>query len=319
MSPWPRCRRPVAGDGEPGPFSFCVATGGAKTAREWRELACRAEGSGYHTLTMTDHLDQPMAPLPALAVAASATSTLRLGTYVLCHDLRNPVVLAKEFATLNLLSDGRAEIGLGAGWRQSDYTQTGIAFGSRPQRFARFVEYVDIVSEFLAGGQVTYDGRHFSVADVTGTSSPAKPLPLLIGGSRRRIIELAARRADTVSIAPSTHPDGRRSTYWDAEIDDRVRCARAAMAGRPVKPALDLAIHECRVVPSPHATITQVSAALGVGEDQIGSIPSLLIGSPGQIIENLLARRERWGVSRVTIPETALHAMAPVVAHLAGP
>ncbi|MEU8047955.1 TIGR03621 family F420-dependent LLM class oxidoreductase [Micromonospora echinofusca] len=309
---------PTPGEGGPVPFRFCVATGGARSVEEWRELARKVEGSGYDLLTMTDHIHQPMAPFTALAMAAAATTTLRLGTYVLCQDLRNPVIMAKEFATLDVLSGGRAEIGLGAGWRQSDYTQTGIPFGTRPERFERFVEYVEVVCALLAGGPVSYEGHHVSVADVTNLPAPAKPIPLLLGGSRRRLIELAARRADTVSIAPSRRPDGRRSTYWDTEIDDRVRWARAAAAGRPAQPEIDLAIHECRVVPDPAATIAEFSATFGVREDQIAEIPSLLVGTPEQVTEALLARRERWGASRVTIPDTAIDAMAPVVARLAG-
>ncbi|MFJ6200068.1 TIGR03621 family F420-dependent LLM class oxidoreductase [Micromonospora sp. NPDC092111] len=297
-----------------------MASGGAATEREWRELARRVEGSGVDLLTMTDHIHQPMAPFTALATAAAVTTTLRLGTYVLCQDLRNPVILAKEFATLDLLSDGRAEMGLGAGWRRSDYTRTGIGFGSRPERFDRFVEYVDIVGALLAGGPVTYRGRHLSVADASNLPVPAKPVPLLIGGSRRRLIELAARRADTVSIAPSRHPDGRRSTYWDTEIDDRVRWAYVAAeaAGRPARPEIDLAIHECRVVADPAPVLAEFSATFGVPEDRVGAVPSLLVGTPEQVVEALLARRERWGASRVTIPDTALDAMAPVVARLAG-
>jgi probable F420-dependent oxidoreductase len=308
----------MSAEGRPTPFRFCVATGGVKTAAEWRELARKAEGSGYDLLTMTDHVDQPMAPLAALGMAAAVTTTLRLGTYVMCHDLRNPVVVAKEFATLDLISGGRAEIGLGAGWRQDDYTQTGIPFDTRTQRFERFTEYLDLICKLLAGGPVTYQGRHFSVADVTNLPSPAKPIPLLIGGSRRRLIELAARRADTVSVAPSRHPDGSRSTYWDIEIDDRVRWARAAAAVRPTQPEFDLALLECRVLPNPRPTITQLSATLGIREDQIDAVPSLLVGSASQITEALLARRERWGVSRVTIPDTALEAIAPIVARLGG-
>jgi probable F420-dependent oxidoreductase len=308
----------MSADSGPAPFRFCVATGGVKTTAEWRELARRAEGSGYDVLTITDHVDQPMAPLAALGMAVAVTTTLRLGTYVLCHDLRNPVILAKEFATLDLLSGGRAEVGLGAGWRQGDYTQAGTPFDSRPQRYERFTEYLDIVCELLAGDSVTYQGRHFSIADVMIRPTPAKPIPLLIGGSRRRLIELAAKRADTVSIAPSRHPDGSRSTYWDIEIDDRVRWARMAAAGRPTQPVFDLALLECRVEPNPSPVIAHLSATLRIREDQIGTIPSLLVGSPAQVTETLLARRERWGVSRVTIPDTALDAMAPIVARLAG-
>lgn len=300
------------------PFRFCVATGGAKTAEEWRELAREVEDSGYDLLTVTDHIRQEMAPFTAMATAAAVTTTLRVGTYVMCHDLRSPVILAKEFATLELLSSSRVEIGLGAGWLESDYTQTGIPFSARPQRFERFAEYVELVSDLLAGGSVTHEGRYFSVSDVTCVPTPAQPVPLLIGGSRRRLIEFAARRANTVSIAPTTGADGRRSVFWDVEVDDRVSWVRTAAADRPVRPEIDLAIHHCEVVPRPEAVVTRLSAALGIPDDQVDSAPSLLIGSSEHVTEVLLARRERWGASRVTIPASAVRSMAPIVARLSG-
>jgi probable F420-dependent oxidoreductase len=308
----------MPGDEVHPPFRFAVATGGVKTATEWRELVRKVEGSGYELLTVTDHVHQEMAPFTALATAAAVTTTLRVGSYVMCHDLRSPVIMAKEFATLDALSGGRVEIGLGAGWLKSDYTQAGIPFNGRPQRFERFREYVELVGALLAGGSVTYEGRYFSVSDVMCVPSPVRPIPLLIGGSRRRLIELAARRADTVSIAPTTGADGHRAAFRDVEIDARVRWARAAAAGRPVQPEIDLAIHECRVLPRPQAMIEQLGAALGIRDDQVGSIPSVLVGTPEQIAEILLARREQWGASRVTIPASAVDAMAPIVARLSG-
>jgi probable F420-dependent oxidoreductase len=308
----------VSNDNRPTPFRFCVATGGVKTAAGWRDLVSKVEGSGYELLTITDHIRQDMAPFTALATAAAVTTSLRFGTYVVCHGLRSPVIVAKEFATLDLLSGGRVEVGLGAGWLESDYSQTGVPFGTRPQRFERFVEYLEIVRRLLAGGSITFAGQHFSVSDATCVPSPARPIPLLIGGSRRRMLELAARLADTVSIAPTTGADGRRACYWDHEIEQRVGWVRSAATGRPVPPEIDLAIHECRVLPQPKAVIAAVSAARGIRDDQIDSLPSVLVGSAEHVTELLLARRERWGASRVTIPESAVEEMAPVVARLSG-
>ncbi|WP_429194390.1 TIGR03621 family F420-dependent LLM class oxidoreductase [Kitasatospora sp. MAP12-15] len=295
-----------------------MATGGVETAQEWPELARKAEDLGYDLLAVTDHVQQEMAPFTALATAAAVTTRLRLGTYVMCHDLRSPVVLAKEFATLDLLSGGRVEIGLGAGWLVSDYTRTGTPFSSRTRRFERFAEYVELLSGLLAGGSVSYQGQYFSVSDVMCVPSPVQPIPLLIGGSRRRVIELAAKRADTVSIAPTTGADGRRSSYWDTEIDDRVGWVRAAAADRPAVPEIDVAVHECRVLPRPKAVTAALSAARGIREDQLDAIPSLLVGTAEHVAELLLARRERWGASRVTIPASAVDEMAPIVARLSG-
>lgn len=304
---------------EPAQFRFSVATDGTETPAEWAELARKVEASGYGSLVITDHIQQAMAPFTALATAAAVTTTLRLGTYVLCQDFRNPVILAKEFGTLDVLSNGRAELGLGAGWQKRDYSQAGIPFRSGPQRFERFTEYVQLVSELLLGNSVTYAGSYFSVSDVTCVPAPIQqPMPMLIGGSRRRSIEFAAKRADTVSITPSTGADGHRLAFWDVDVDCRVNWARAAAAGRPVQPEIDLAIHECWVLPKPETLIARLSATRKVRADQLDSIPSFLVGSPGHVTEVLLARRERWGVTRVTIPAAAVDMMAPVVARLAG-
>jgi probable F420-dependent oxidoreductase len=301
------------------PFRFCVAADGCGTGAEWRDLARRIEASGYELLAVTDHIDQAMAPFTALAAAAAVTTTLRLGSYVMCQDLRNPVVLSKEFATLDVLSDGRAEIGLGAGWRERDYQQAGIPFRSRPERFGRFEEYVELVRGLTGGSLVTYEGRYFSAAGVQCIPAPVQqPVPLLIGGSRRRSLELAARRADTVSIAPATGAGGNRISFRDFEVDTRVRWVRAAAAGRPGQPDIDLAIHECWVLPRPGELITRLCAARKISGDELDSIPSFLIGPAGHVAELLLARRERWGASRVTIPASAADAMAPVVARLSG-
>jgi probable F420-dependent oxidoreductase len=297
---------------------FSVATDGAPTAAQWRELARKAEASGYYSLSLTDHLSQAMAPFTALAAAAAVTTTLRLGTYVLCQDFRGPVIVAKELATLDVLSAGRVEAGLGAGWRKRDYAQGGIPFSSGPERFERFTEYVEIVSDLLAGRSVTFEGRHFSVIDATCVPvAVQRTVPLLIGGSRRQSIGLAARRADIVSIAPSTAADGRRLAFWEADVESRVSWARAAAAGRPSPPEIDIAIHECWVQPNPGPLVARLSAARGIPPERLGSIPSFLVGDPGHVTEVLLARHERWGVTRVTVPASAIDMMAPVVARLA--
>ena len=136
------------------PFRFGVQASGPTTAGEWAELARKVEGLGYSTLTCADHLDEQFAPIPALTAAASATTTLRVGAMVLANDYRHPVLAAKEAATLDVLSEGRFEFGLGAGWMTTDYEAAGIALDRPGRRIERLQEAITIVKGLFADGPV---------------------------------------------------------------------------------------------------------------------------------------------------------------------
>src|SRR5262249_29309978 len=171
---------------------------------EWKEEAGRIEGLGYATIAVPDGLRYTLAPLPALAVAAAATRTLRVGTYVIANDFRNPVLLAKEAATLDLLSGGRLELGIGAGrpGAAEDNRMLGIPFDPGGVRLARLAEAIAIVKALLGGGAATATGGHYRVADAEISPRPVQQShpPLLVAGSGRRMLELAAREADIVAL-----------------------------------------------------------------------------------------------------------------------
>ena len=186
-------------------FRFALQVSRTATAAEWRDLARKAEDLGYATLYVPDHLDDQWAPMVALAVAAEATTTMRVGTLVLDNDFRHPVLMAKEAATLDAMTGGRFELGLGAGWLRADYDQSGIPMDPPAARVARLAEALEIIRAMWQTGSATFEGAHYSVTDVVGGPAPLTPggPPLVIGGGSRRILELAGRHADIVSVVPS--------------------------------------------------------------------------------------------------------------------
>src|SRR3989454_8540188 len=194
----------------PGRFRFGVNTWAAASGHEWIDTARRIEALGYSTLFMPDHLADTLSPFSALAVAAQAAPTLRVGPFVLNNDFRHPVVVAREVATLDLLTDGRVELGLGAGYADAEYRQTGLRFDRGRVRVARLGEAVSIVKGLLAGENVSFSGEHYTVAGHQIHPPPVqRPRPpILIGGNRREVPTLAAKEADIVSFTGATLPPG---------------------------------------------------------------------------------------------------------------
>src|SRR5947209_5549688 len=180
------------------PFRFGVIAAVAPTMSAWRDQARAAEAFGYSTLYVSDHLDAQFGPLVATTVAAEATSTLHVGSGVLNNDLRNPVVLAKEIATLGLAAEGRVEVGLGAGWLASDYAQTGIEFDTPSVRVDRLAESLALMKSLWSEGKATFAGKYHTVHDATCEPRPESLPRVIVGGGSRRILTVAARHADTV-------------------------------------------------------------------------------------------------------------------------
>ena len=236
---------------DPRPFRFGVQCSSPPdgTRNGWSELARTCEGLGYSTLTVADHFDDQLAPIPALMAAADATTTLRVGALVLCTDFTHPVVIAKEAATIDVLSDGRFELGLGAGWMTSDYERTGIAFDSASTRIERMGEALTVIDQLWSDAPCTFDGKHFSISDLDGRPKPVqRPRPpVLVGGGGKRVLSLAARQADIVGLnvdlrrgviderAVPTRPTRRRQRSWSGYARPRraVQSARAARARPP--------------------------------------------------------------------------------------
>lgn len=305
------------------PFRFGIQADGAPSASEWRDLARRAEAAGYSCLTMPDHFGDQLAPIPALMAAADATSSLRVGALVLDNDYRHPVVLAKELATIDLLSDGRLEIGLGAGWMRSDYEQSGIPYDTAGVRIDRFVEGLAIVRHALRGEPFDHHGTHYRVEGYAGHPAPVQAsAPILIGGGGRRMLQIAAREADIVGINPSMHA-GRIGPEAIAgmtasSVDEKVAIAREASGHRLASIEWNVRAFLVQVTDDGPSARAAMATAIGVPTTMIEESPFALIGPPDELVERLIERRERWGFSYVIVGGGDVDTFAPVVAALAG-
>jgi probable F420-dependent oxidoreductase len=308
------------------PFRFSVQCSALPDggARAWAELARTCEDLGYSTLTIADHLDDQLAPVPALMAAADATSTLRVGALVFCNDYKHPVVLAKEAATLDLLSGGRLELGLGAGWMTTDYERAGITLDPAGVRIARLAEGVTVIKALLGDGPCTFAGEHYRVTGLEGWPKPVQRPhpPILIGGGGRRVLSLAGREADVVGlnvnlakgvIDASAGPNGT-----DEATLEKVGWVRAAAGPRWSDIELQVRIHLAVVTGDREGVAEALAPAFGLTPAQALTTPHALCGSVEQIADDLVERRERFGISVIGVSVDVLHDLAPVVARLAG-
>lgn len=306
------------------PFRFQVSTGAVPDARGWAELARKAEDLGYSSLAIADHLDEQFAPLPALMAAAGATERLRLTPLVLGNDYRHPAILAKELATLDLLSDGRLEIGIGAGWMTSDYEQAGLVLDPPGTRIARLAESIEVLQGLLGDGPVHFDGVHYTIHGLTGHPRPVQRPhpPFLVAGGGRKVLSLAARVADIVGININLAAgviDGRVGPdATEAALVQKLGWIRDAAGDRFEHLELHVRTQVAMVHDSPRAVAEMLAPALGIGVDDALASPHALVGSVDSIVETLQERRERHGISYVCWHDDALETLAPVVARLAG-
>jgi probable F420-dependent oxidoreductase len=302
------------------PFRFGVYGAVAPTMSAWRDQARAAEGLGYSTLYMSDHLDGQFGPLVALTVAAEATSTLHVGSFVFNNDLRNPVVLAKEIATLGLAAEGRVEVGLGAGWSRSDYAQTGIEFGELAVRVDRLAESLAVMKSLWGAGAATFAGTHYTVRDANCDPRPASPPRVMVGGGSKRLLTLAAREADTVGINTGLGVGDRSADTAKDVLDRYDRCLTWLQEAAPDRfDSLELQIvaFATRIVPSLRAA-ARTATMLGLPGSDALELPIVLLGTVDELCERLLERRKRWGFTNIVVPAEAMESFAPVVARLSG-
>ena len=309
----------------PRPFRFGVVTTGSEDGAAWRAKARRAEALGYSSLLLPDHFQAQWGPLVAAALAAEATSRLRVGTLVLCNDYRHPVVLAKEIATLDLASGGRVEVGLGAGWKREDYDAAGMRFDAPPARIERMAEALRVMKALWASDEpVSLRGRHYAIDGAVGTPRPvSRPHPpLCIGGGGRRVLSLAAREAQIVSlnatlrggaIGPGTLADAS-----PAGFDEKLAWVREAAGPRLGEIELQCHCPFVTVGPEGRAAAGALARRLDLSPEHAGWFPLALCGSEAELCDALVRRRERWGFSYTIIPSDRMEAFAPVVARLAG-
>ena len=306
------------------PFRFALQASKAASPDAWRTLARKAEDLGYSTLYVPDHLDDQWAPMVAATVAAEATATLRVGTLVLDNDFRHPVVVAKEAATLDVVTDGRFEFGMGAGWATADYEQSGIVMDPPAVRVARLAESLAIMRALWSDGTATCHGEHYHVTEAVGTPAPVTPggPPLVIGGGGRQILTLAGQYAHTVSIVPSLRA-GHIGLEVAAEsvlekYTERIRWVREAAGDRAGDIELQCWTATVQVVPNAADTVAAMAPLFNLTPEQLLAAPVALIGTTSEIVETLRKRREELGFSYIVVHEAEMDALTPVIAELAG-
>jgi probable F420-dependent oxidoreductase len=307
------------------PFRFGVNVGPSRSRAEWAEKARELEDLGYDTLTVPDHLADFLAPMPALVTAAEATTTLRVGTNVLNNDFRHPVLVAREAATVDLLTGGRLQLGLGAGHMQSEYDQAGLDFDTGGVRVERLAEAVTVIKGMLRGEEVTFAGRHYRVTGHTIYPLPVQRPhpPIVISGNGRQLLTLAAREADIVGLSGITFRYGGTApdlSGWKMSgIEERVRLVREVSGDRYARLELNVLVQRVLVTDEGRRAAEELARHWSqLSPDEILQSPYALIGSVDQLVENLQASRERWGMSYFTIFEPYVSVFAPVVGRLAG-
>jgi probable F420-dependent oxidoreductase len=308
----------------PRKFRFAVQLHTAADGPDLAKKARRAEELGYTTAFFPDHFGDQLSPVPALMAVADATSDLRVGTLVFDNDYKHPVVLAKECATIDVLSGGRLELGIGAGWMASDYEQAGIPMDPPKVRVDRMVEGIRVLKNAFADGPQDFAGEHYRISGYDGLPKPVQRPhpPFLIGGGRKRVLSIAAREADIVGINPSVLSgavDGEAARNGSAEAtDEKLGWVRAAAGDRYADLEINVLVFAAVITDDKAGTIEAMAPLFGLAPDEVGDHPHAWVGTVDQICEDLERRRDRWDMSYLTVQEGAMEDIAPIVAKLSG-
>lgn len=290
------------------PFRFGVVSAYAQSRDAWIATARRAEDLGYATLLMPDRVNMgSLAPLAALAVAAEATSTLRVGSYVFCNNYRHPVLLAREAATLDLLSAGRFELGLGAGVGPADLQQLGLPVDSAGARVGHLEVALQIIKRLFTEETVDFAGKYYTITAMKGYPRPAQQphMPILVAGTGERMLKLAAREASIVAIGAKFTMPGADPT--DATLEQKLAWIKEAAGPRFADLELCQTIYHMEITDSGKALSTQA------GGPPIPKRPMTI----SQAVDVLLEQRERYGFSYLQVYDAQMENFAPVVARLA--
>jgi probable F420-dependent oxidoreductase len=306
-------------------FRFGVQAATATSAADWRDKARKMEDLGYTTLFMPDHfIETPLAPMPAIAIAAAHTTTLRVGMLVLGNDYKHPAVTAKEAATIDVLTDGRLEFGLGAGWMQTDYDALGMPYDRAGVRIERLEEALTVIKGAWGSGAYSFAGDHYAIADYNGLPKPVQQPrpPILIGGGGPRVLRLAGREADIVGINPNLRKgaitDDAVKSALAAETLQKVGWVKEGAGDRFDDLELQIRYFVAAITDDPVGLANAVAPGFGISADDALESGVALAGPAELCIETLQKRREEWGVSYIVFGDDNFEAFAPVVAALAG-
>jgi probable F420-dependent oxidoreductase len=306
----------------PKPFRFTASMPGLnRTPAQWREEVRRVEELGFSSVAVSDHFTDgwAMDPIVAMTVAAEATSTLKVLSLVFCNDFRHPVLLHKSMANLAVFSGGRVEVGLGAGWKQSEHEAAGLSFDPPAERVERLAESIEVVTGLFATAPLTYAGKYYRITELDGLPKPDWRPPILVGGGGRTVLELAGRTADIVGINPRlTAGGGLAAAMADMtaeRIARKVAWARAA-AANPDRLEFQMSMLDVRVTMAGETHGSRSSQAAGATPEQLVASPTVLHGTVDACVDKLVEVRERFGISYFHLGSN-MAAAAPIVAKLA--
>jgi probable F420-dependent oxidoreductase len=310
------------------PFRFLAEAGAVTDGRALAETARRAEATGIDVLVIADHLINQLAPIPAMATIAAATERLRIGTFVLNNDLRHPAVLAQDLASLDVLSGGRLEIGIGAGWNAPEYEAIGLPFDAVGTRVARLEEAIAVLKGSLGRRAFSFHGAHYAITDLDAQPKPIQRPhpPFFIGGGGRRLLSLAGREGDIVGLAPRLLPGvrGDPRSITIAATQEKIAWVREAAAKRFDRIELNIYPSMSPIIVTDHARRAASRLARRLADrtgvelspDELLDSPHIFIGSIDQLVEKFRGLRERLGVSSIMVGR--LDELPGVVERLAG-
>ena len=306
------------------PFRFGVITESAPSREQWTTLVRKAEDLGYATFLLADHYVNEFPPIAALMAAADATKTLRVGSFVFDNDFRHPALLAKEVAALDLLSGGRFELGIGAGWHRPEYEQVGLSFDRAGVRIDRLEEAIGIIKQFFTEEAVTFAGNHYTVTDLKAFPKPLQRPhpPILMGGGGKRLLTLAGREATIIGLHLKVNDDGTvdASERTEAALAQKVEWVRQAAGERIAAVELNLLVANVIITQDQWQAAEQYLRERGhpgTTVEQLLANPYMLIGSVEQLTERIQRLRELFSISYLVLDTEYMEAFAPVVARLA--
>ncbi len=313
----------------PKPFRFAAQLNGPLEGRTWAETCREIEDLGYSTVMVPDHFDEGLGPIAAMASAVAVTTTLNVGALVLDCDFRHPAVLAQELATIDSISEGRLEVGIGAGWKRSDYDHSGITMDRAGVRVSRMIEHATILRALFGAEPVTFAGEHYQLTELVGSPRPndEQGPPFLIGGGAPRLLRFAGGFADIVGVNPSIHSGVIDTDAAKDGMPERIDAkfawvAEGAEHRTDAKRFNDIEFNAwlaaAEITDDREGVGGMLASLFEVELDVALASPMALVGTEAEVIEDLEVRRNRWGYSYTVIPGDRAHMFAPVVAALSG-
>jgi len=322
--------RLVAGkdNGRMRPFHFLAEAREIVSGPELAARSRQAEQAGYHALVVPDHLIGQLSPVVAMATVAAATSTLRMSAFVMNNDLRHPAVLAQDLASIDVLSGGRLDVAIGAGWNKAEYDAIGATFDPTPVRQARLAESITVLKGLFSGSPFSFAGEHYTITDYQAEPVPAQRPhpPFFIGGGGRRTLRLAGREADIVGLSPRILPGGAvdAGSLTIAATREKIGWVREAAGDRfdalefniypstwPVTVTDDLRGAARTVIDS-----LRMRTGIELTEDEVIDSPHLFIGSIDRLVEKFQQLREEHGITSIMLGQ--IGELTPVLERLAG-